>query len=196
LNAVAYSLLFPLLLYLLGRRLCDEATARVALLIAAVPPFLVTKWSSLAEPHFETNSFGLLLLLLAVAALRAEPGGARQARLLGCFGLTGGLAWWTNFKALEILLPALLVLWLRDRRLPLRRAGALLAAGFLLGSLPVWLFYATHGHDAGARAAQLFEPGSAASLDRAVRLVTTVLPTLLGTYYWPPDTLPAGPPCS
>lgn len=141
LNAIAWSLLFPWLLYVLGRRLFDEPTARVALLLAAVPPFLLTNWSTLAEPHFETNLFGLVLLLLALAALAAEPASPRYARILAGFGLTAGLAWWTNFKALEVILPALLVLGLRAPSLPLRRAGALLAGGFLLGSLPVWIFY-------------------------------------------------------
>jgi hypothetical protein len=37
-NAVAWSLLFPLGLYVLGRRLYDESAARVTLLLAAVPP--------------------------------------------------------------------------------------------------------------------------------------------------------------
>ena len=36
LNAVAWSLLFPLGLYVLARRLYDEAAARVTLLLAAV----------------------------------------------------------------------------------------------------------------------------------------------------------------
>ncbi|HEY7142191.1 MAG TPA: hypothetical protein VIE44_19015, partial [Methylomirabilota bacterium] len=38
LNAVAWSLLFPLGLYVLARRLYDESAARVTLLLAAVPP--------------------------------------------------------------------------------------------------------------------------------------------------------------
>lgn len=186
LNAIAYSLLFPLLLYVLGRRLFDEATARAALLLAAVPPFLLTKWSATAEPHFETNIFGLVLLLLALAALEAEPGSPRSVRVLACFGLTAGLAWWTNFKVLEIILPALLVLWARDPRLPRRRAAAFAAGGFLLGSLPVWIFYATRAQgDAAERASQLFQPGLPLSVERLGALLTTVAPTLLGTYYWP-----------
>lgn len=40
LNAIAWYVLFPWLLYVLGRRLSDEPTARVALLLAVPPPFL------------------------------------------------------------------------------------------------------------------------------------------------------------
>jgi hypothetical protein len=186
LNAVAWSLLFPLGLYLLGRRLFDETTGRVALLLAAVPPYLLTYWSGVAEPHFETNLFGVALFLLAAAALEAERG-PRRTRLLLVFGLTGGLAWWANFKAVEVLLPALLVLWRRDPRLPLTGAGLGLAAGLAAGSLPVWLHHAVRGGESG-HAGHLFGTSLALSGDRLGALLTTVVPNLAGTYFWTPDT--------
>ncbi len=83
LNAMAWSLLFPLGLYVLARRLYDESTARVTLLLAAAPPFLLTYYSTVAEPHFETNTFGVVLLLLALGARgrRRRPAGR------GCSGV-------------------------------------------------------------------------------------------------------------
>jgi hypothetical protein len=188
LNAVAYSLLFPLGLYLMGRRVFDEGTARVALWLAAVPPFLLTYWSGVAEPHFETNSFAVFLLLLGLAALRAEPG-PRQTRVLAVFGLMSGLAWWTNYKALEVILPALLVLWVRDPRLPLRRAGAMLGGGFVLGSLPAWLFHAGHGDPPHQIGQGVFGTAVPLSLTRLADLLGTVALTILGGYYGPAETL-------
>ena len=90
LNAVAWSLLFPLGLYVLARRLYDEAAARVTLGLAAVPPFLLTYYSTVAEPHFETNTFGVILLLLGLGALTATAE-ARRTRALGVLGFVG--AW-------------------------------------------------------------------------------------------------------
>lgn len=87
LNAIAWSLLFPLGLYVLARRLFDETAARLTLLLAAVPPFLLTYYSTVAEPHFETNTFGVVLLLLALGA-RAASTEASRARILGCIGLS------------------------------------------------------------------------------------------------------------
>ena len=92
LNAMAWSLLFPLGLYVLAGRLYDETAARVALLLAAVPPFLLTYYSTVAEPHFETNTFGVILLLLALGVLEA-PG---EPRGRGCWRAWGS---WPDWRA-------------------------------------------------------------------------------------------------
>jgi hypothetical protein len=186
LHEVLWNLPFLLGLYVLVRRLFGEPAGLAALALGAVSPFLLTYWMSVAEPHFATNTVAVLLLLLALAALEAGRG-PRYVRRLAVFGLTAGLGWWQNFKTLEVLAPALLVLWLRDPRLPLSRAGLAGATGFLAGSLPAWLFYATRG-DASHQAQSLFQAGLQLSGHRLAALVSTVVPTLLGTYYWPADT--------
>jgi hypothetical protein len=189
-NAIAWSLLFPLGLYLLGRRIFDEPTSRAALALAAVPPFLLTYWSTVAEPHFETNVFGVWLLLLALAAM-AAPSEPARARALGVFGLLAGLAAWTSLKVVGILAPSLVVLVLRRPRLLLGRGGALLAGGFLLGSLPAWLFYLLHGDHAAGKpesVAYFFRAGADLSLTGLLEFWTEVVLRLLGTYYWPAST--------
>ena len=142
LNAVAWSLFFPLGLYVLARRIFDESAARVTLLLAAVPPFLLTYYSTVAEPHFEANTFGVVLLLLALVALtaRTEP---RRARSLACLGFVAGLACWTNMKVLVVLGPILLLLLVQDPRLPCAEVDCCSALGLLVGNLPAWLFYVT-----------------------------------------------------
>jgi hypothetical protein len=189
LNAIAWSLLFPLGLYVLGRRVLDEPSARVALALAAVPPFLLTYWSTVAEPHFETNVFGVVLLLLAMAALTAT--GPRRVRVLGVLGLVAGLACWTSAKAVMVLGPVLLALLVAEPRLPLRRGGALLAAGFALGSLPAWLHYATRpdpGGDNLGSAQRLLHVGVDGSLAALLQFLGKVPVVLVGTYYWRADT--------
>ena len=142
LNAVAWSLLFPLTLYVLARRLYDETAARLTLVLAAVPPFLLTYYSTVAEPHFETNTFGVLLLLLALVVLEV-PARPRRLRAAGCLGFVAGLACWTNMKTVVVLGPIALLWLLRDPWWPVRREGGVFAAGLLVGGLPVWLFYFT-----------------------------------------------------
>jgi Dolichyl-phosphate-mannose-protein mannosyltransferase len=190
LNAVAWSLLFPLGLYVLARRIYDETAARVTLLLAAVPPFLLTYYSTVAEPHFETNTFGVILLLLALVVLMT-PAGPRRARALTCLGFVAGLACWTSMKALVVLGPILALLLVRDPRLPARRGGLLLGAGFLTGNLPAWLFYLTQpdpgpGNLGSAR--RFLEADVDLSWARTSEFVTNAVPLVVGTYYWEPGT--------
>ena len=186
-NAIAWSLLFPLGIYVLGRRVFDEATGRVAILLAAVSPLLLTYWSTVAEPHFETNVFGVWLLLLALAALTA-PSEAAWIRALAVFGFVAGLAWWTNFKAVVILAPALALLALRGLLRRLGRGWALMAGLFLLGSLPAWFFYALHGDSAAGSPASVGK-FLGVSLDQSVARFWDGVPPLLGAYRWPTTTL-------
>jgi hypothetical protein len=94
-------------------------------------------------------------------------------------------------KVVGLLGPALLLLALREPRLLLGRGGGLLAGGFLLGSLPAWLFYVVHGDHAGGT------PGSVGnvlrvdvdlSLARLQEFWKQVILGLLGTYHWRPNT--------
>jgi Dolichyl-phosphate-mannose-protein mannosyltransferase len=189
LNAIAWSLLFPLGLYHLGRRIFDEATGRATLALAAVPPFLLMYWSTVAEPHFETNVLGVWLLLLALGALTARSEPAR-ARALAVFGLLGGLALWTSVKVSQVLVPAIVLLVLRGPRRLLGRGGALMAGGLLLGSMPAWLFYFVHGDRATGigSVGHILDVTIDLSAERLGEFWTEVVQRLLGTYYWEPNT--------
>jgi 4-amino-4-deoxy-L-arabinose transferase-like glycosyltransferase len=190
LNAIAWSLLFPLGLYVLARRLYDEAAARLTLLLAAVPPFLLTYYSTVAEPHFETNTFGVVLLLLALGARTAAPEPART-RALGCLGLVGGLALWTSPKVVMVLGPIVLLLLLWDPRLPARRGALLGGAGLLVGGLPAWLYYLTQqdpGQGNLGSARRFLDVGVDLSWSRLSRFAIEVPPLVVGTYYFDPKT--------
>jgi hypothetical protein len=190
LNAIAWSLLFPLGLYHLGRRILDEPTGRVALALAAVPPFLLTYWSTVAEPHMETNVLGVWLLLLALAALTARSEPART-RALFVFGLLGGLAVWTSIKAVVVLLPAITLVTLGGPRRLLGRGGASVVGGLLLGSMPAWLFYFVRGDRASGTlgsVGHVVGVGVDLSSERVGAFWTEVVLRLLGTYYWDPAT--------
>ena len=191
LNAIAWSLLFPLGVYLLGRRVFDETAGRAALALAAVPPFLVTYWSTVAEPHFETNVFGVWLLLLALAAL-AAPSEPARIRALAAFGLLAGLAWWSSFKVIEILAPASCC-W--SSGAPDEPSAATepwwRRVDSCVGSLPVWLFYALHGDSARGTpgsAVPFFSVGIDFSWERLSEFWRHAVLQLLGTYYWDPTT--------
>ncbi len=189
LSAIAWSLLFPLLLYLLGRRVFDETTARLTLLLAAVPPFCLTYWSAI-QGHFETNTLGTILLLLTLPILVGCPE-PRRTRLMVCLGFVAGLALWTSVKVVVVLGPILLLLLVRDPLMLVRRGALLAGATFFLGSLPAWLFYASQP-DPGRGNLGSARRFLVASLDLTwaglSRFLVEVPPLLVATYYWAPDT--------
>ena len=190
LNAVVWSLLFPFGLYHLGRRIFDEPSGLVTLALAALPPFLLVYWSTVAEPHLETNVLGVWLLVLALAALtaRSEP---RRTRVLLVFGLLAGLALWASIKVVVVLVPAFALLVLRGPRLLLGRGGALMVGGVALGTMPAWLFYLVHGDRATGTpgsVSHILRVGIDLSWERLGGFWTEVILRLLGTYYWDPKT--------
>jgi 4-amino-4-deoxy-L-arabinose transferase-like glycosyltransferase len=189
LNAIAWSLLFPLLLYVLGRRVFDEASARLTLVLAAVPPFCLTYWSGV-QGHFETNTFGTILCLLALPILAGCPE-PRRSRLMVCLGFVAGVAFWTSAKVVVVLGPIVLLLLLRDPRIPFRRAAWLAGVAFLVGSLPAWLYYATH-RDPGQGNLGSAQRFLTVDLDHTWawlgQFLVDVPPLLIATYYWNPNT--------
>ena len=191
LNAVAWSLLFPLGLYVLARRIFDESTARVTLLLAAVPPFLMTYYSTVAEPHFETNTFGVILLLLALGALTATTE-TRRTRSLACLGFVAGLACWTNMKAARRARPRPPApAGSRIRACPCAGVGCCSAPGSSSGSLPAWLFYLTQpdpGQGNIASARRFLVMGVDLSWPLVSEFLVNVLSLPIGLYYFGPFT--------
>lgn len=95
-------------------------------------------------------------------------------------------------KAVVVLGPILLVLLAQDPRLPARRGGLVLGAGFLVGNLPAWLFYLTQpdpGKGNLGSAGRFLESNVDLSWARASEFLTNALPLVVGTYYWEPGTL-------
>jgi hypothetical protein len=189
LNAIAWSLLFPLLLYVLGRRVFDETAGRLTLLLAAVPPFCLTYWSGV-QGHFETNTFGAILCLLALPVLTRCPE-PRRTRLMVCLGFVAGVAFWTSAKVVVVLGPIVLLLLLRDPLIPFRRGAWLAGATFIVGSLPAWLYYATHrdpGQGNLGSAQRFLAVDLGHSWAWLGQFLVEVPPLLVATYYWNPGT--------
>ena len=123
--------------YLLARRLLQsERAAGLAVLVLAIPPVLVTTYTSATLGGYgESLIFGNLILLLGYGVVFG--GLERSGWAWGLLGLVGGLAFWTLGIAGVYLLPVAVVGVLRFRREML--PGIYIAAGaFLLGSAPWW----------------------------------------------------------
>lgn len=135
-----FSLFFIYLVYLLGEEVQGEMTARVASLLAALPPVALVEWSTKARGGFiELVVLGTLALLVALKIARKGGKGGFFA-----LSLVLGLAWWVNNQAIFYIVPIALYLMVKFpvahllKRVP---AGVL---GFFLGGAPFWYANLVH----------------------------------------------------
>ena len=148
----ALYLLTVLTAHLLAWRLTQRrAAALMAGLTFALPPALVTVYTSASLGGYgEVLLLGNLTLLLALPP-RAATGGRRRALRGLLLGLCAGLGWWVNGLMVVYLLPAAAVTaagLLRGRTRGAFSGAALAAAGFVVGSAPWWAYDFAHDHAA------------------------------------------------
>lgn len=172
------SLGFVLATYALGRELGGEAVGLLgATLVAVAPPYLAIHGAWARHGYMDTLLLGTVVLVLALRLGRRPLEDARAVRLYAVLGVTGGLAWWTNFLSLFYLVPAVLFLLLRDWRCLGRRGPWVALAFFLVGSAPFWVWNLLHAFGSF----RLFRGGDVP--DAALRLLglaTEGLPAILG----------------
>jgi hypothetical protein len=180
---ICLSLLHVALCAVLARRVAGDG--RWAAVLALVPTPILLKWAHDARLYYDlVPILTLLMLLLGLRVMDPRATPADRTRALLVAGLVAGIAWWTNLiHTIPIVVTAGVIVLRRPR---LRPAALALPLAFVVGSAPVWLFGAAHGH-LGAIRTPLAEPG--AVVGHAQLLLTNALPLLVG---WPPPAL-AGP---
>jgi hypothetical protein len=114
--------IYLVLIWIAARRfLLDPRGARIAVLLAAVPPVYVTTYTTPSLGGYgESLVLGMLILLLGSAAIFEAH---RKTWLIWTgLGLAGGLAFWTLGMAVVYLLPVGIAwLWAAWRQLPRKR---------------------------------------------------------------------------
>lgn len=130
-------MVFVLLCYLACQDMWGRRAGLWAMLFAALPPYLFALHNVLPRAaYIETPLFSLLLVWMAFHLAH------RRATwwLYLFYGLVAGLGVWTHFLIAFALTGTALYLVLADWRLLLRRGHALIWLGFLVGSLPLWIY--------------------------------------------------------
>ncbi len=113
----------------------DESTAQITALLTAIPPPLVSLYTTMTLGGYgETLLLGTCLLLLGQQVTHEAQGSWLHWALLG---LVAGLAFWTLPLSVVYLLPVALFV-LRQWRWRLGGRYGLAVVGFLLGSSPWW----------------------------------------------------------
>lgn len=176
-----FSLLFIVLIYQIGLELGSRKVARVAAILAAVPPQVLVIWSAMARGGFmEVVCIGAMASILTLRWIRlAVP----PLSLTAAIWILLGLGWWTNNQIVFFALPVtlcFLLLAVRSDSVSWLGKGkhALVAlAGFLFGGLPFWLYNLRHSF----ASFEIVKTAPATALWEHVEgLLTTALPMLLG----------------
>jgi F5/8 type C domain len=142
---VAIAILFVYLSHRLATRLFDKRTAALVALAAACPGWLIITWAVKARLHYSLTPVLGLLLLLVAERIVARPD-SRPPLSWFVLGLLGGIAWWNNYLAVIYLGAVGLVLTVTRFRDALAHGPRWALPGFLLGSLPLWVYNAQSGH--------------------------------------------------
>jgi hypothetical protein len=114
----------------------------------------------------------------AESAWRGTPVSAGKGFLMG---LMAGLGWWTNQLILAALLSAFIVIMIGHRGRPPLKVAIAAAAAFLIGSLPFWLWNATHAWATFDVAASLGTISAKTGLSFLAERYTR----LMGYWSWP-----------
>lgn len=175
LSAMLWFVAFVVVHYCLALAVTDRRTAGMATILVAVSPAFFTVWTMKSRGgYMALLLLGTLALLLAVRLL--DSGYTRKVGAL--LGLALGLAWWSHFLALLYIVPIGVVLLLKDERRFFKSGTAVaLAGGFLVGSMPVWVYNLAHHWASFADTKSLQQTGLLADQRGFFR---TALPIVLG----------------
>jgi F5/8 type C domain len=162
--------------YLVAQRLLPPRAALLSLAVLAVPALPLAARS--VEGTFTYQPLLILGNLSVVATDALFFRGAPRARLVLMLGVLAGLGWWITPLMLVFMTP-FVALTLRTGLV--RRACALLyPLGFVLGSLPVWLYESQHFPSGLWSSGEGLFAVSQPFLLRAADLLRTDWPIILG----------------
>ncbi|MBV8864190.1 MAG: glycosyltransferase [Acidobacteriaceae bacterium] len=140
LTGILFSSLFVFFMYLYLKEAFGSRLSIAGLLLVAIPPVQLLVNTYVAWAYGEILMYCATSLWLAVVLDRTKP----RADWFFAFGLSAGLALWCSAQSLMISLPILLWLLLR-RVLNSVSKIVLVISGVLVGSSPVWIFFARSG---------------------------------------------------
>jgi 4-amino-4-deoxy-L-arabinose transferase-like glycosyltransferase len=179
-----FSLLFLLSTWRLAETVFDRRTGLVALALAAIPPMFLTWYSVLARANYIENLvFGNLLFLIAIRLVGSGLRPSDHLRTLGIYGFVAGFAFYMNFQSIHYLVTsAIFLLWRGQLRVLLRQSWVCVA-GFLLGSIPLWIHNLSTGFSS---LAAIKAASQRSSIQESIwTLLHSTVPTILGIADFP-----------
>lgn len=177
----ALVLLIMLGTWAVTRRAFGRTAAILALAYLAVPPFYFLYKGLTSDGHYDAfNLFtvGVLLVCLSIEE-RLATGRDTGRHLYVLLGAVFGVGWWINPITPAVSAAAFAWLFVRKRARPPIRRIALIAAGFLIGSLPWTWWNVRHGW-ASLTAPELGRVGIPGALHNLGEILVHSLPLFAG----------------
>ena len=182
-------LIFLLTVWVLTRKLYrDKLTANFAVLIAAIPPILVTTYTTATLGGYgESLILGNLILLIGYGVTYGDKKEDWWAWLT--LGLVGGLAFWVlGMAGIYLLAVGLVGLW--QFRVKKIKYYASAWVGFFVGGSAWWLYNIYHSWEAFA-ALTGPDPIAINFIERIIGFFFLGITTLMGVRMpWTPEFLP------
>jgi len=136
-----FSILFILSIFQLGRELYNLEIGLLSMLLAAVPPYIMQLDAAMANGgYIETLWLGNLILLYSHRIANNKISLVLPRFQFFWLGILWGIVWWTYPISLIYLMASFTFLSLQKREFIFRARIIIAAAGFLLGSLPFWIW--------------------------------------------------------
>jgi hypothetical protein len=144
--SLLFTLLFIISVYQLGSELYHRVVGLWAMLTASLPLFYVALYSSMTYGGY-MEILWLGNLILVYSHRWAGRTGSKQPVLFHLFilGFFWGLSWWTYPLSLVYMLTSCLFISWVHKSFILKGRCLWAGLGFLLGSLPFWLWNIKHG---------------------------------------------------
>jgi len=142
---LVFALAFVVVVYFFGKDLGGKRFGLLAMAFAAIPAPFLAIWSIVIKGGYpEALFFGTLLLWLAWRFTEKKGSQSQMSRAILFIGMVAGVAWWCHPLSIYYLVPAfiyLLVFFFRSFSLSqFLWKGLLGIGGFLIGSLPFWIY--------------------------------------------------------
>lgn len=180
---LAFSIALIPLIFAIAFEVSNVRVARLASLLAAIPPTSLVVWSGKARGGFlEIVFIGALAIWLTVVWLRASH---PKPALTGLVWLTLGFGWWVNNQVIFFMLPIAFFMGARVLGSPASARRWLEACGlaatsccaFLIGGLPFWIYNIQNGM---ASFGMFHSAEGGDLLEHWQGLFSTALPIVLG----------------
>lgn len=173
------SILFLLLIYILGKNIFNKQVGLLSMLFIAIPPaYLAIAGATAISPYnYYILTAGTLILILAHRLIYFGLKGIKQIVYFVILGFLSGIMFWFHMVIIYYLITVIVFLFLKDKLFFIRKSTFVGFIFFCIGSLPLWIYNFRHNFSSFALGRSVPLP---AMFEKLKGLFSFTLPAILG----------------